>query len=505
MGYVRKIKAGLVKTALEDFVGADPGIIFYDNTTGEFRISDGITPGGHPIVGANNTNLTSFSVNQEAADGYGALAYDNTTGEFTYTPPDFINLGGSPFQWVTSGTDNEFRTSETWRENEEIYVIREVRFVNGKLRVELASFSPGLNAYGQSLEWDEVPSQWSVYVNNPSDFVDMWIEDVENIVGTTGLFSAFGTYSPGAKSATAGGGVDWSQNFSIPNGAFIRPSVSSGTSGGSASAEVSFTVNDGSNISTHTDTASVTFTWQSIGATTTFTNKSGNDWFQPYEQSQYVVNVSGLNDTSNVSHSASINVGSLQSVVNGATRDAYWISYPVWPNSPSGRTITTVSTFTRPANVTGSSYTTTVNSSDTFIGYWNYPSFYKFYADPNAVIEVDDLIVDNGAKSSPTAQQPKALATDISILQGNASNRNIDQIINNPDVVPQSFTYFHRASLGTATVFKTGADASLLADVAPTSSGQIDLYHDHDQAASTETFNWYRITLQPGDTYVRIQ
>jgi len=505
MGYVRKIKAGLVKTDLSEFIGADPGIIFYDNITGEFRISDGVTPGGKKIIGDAGTDLTSFSINQEAADGYGALAYDNTTGEFTYTPPDFINLGGSPFQWTTSGTGSQFRTSDTWRENEQIYVIREVKFVNGKLRVELASFSPGLTAYGQSLEWDQVPSQWSVYVNNPADFVDMWIEAVEGIAGTTGTFSAFGTYSPGAKSATAGGGIDWSQNFSIDNGAFVRPNVSSGTSGGSASAEVSFTVNDGTNTSTHTDTSSVTFTWQSIGATTTFTNKSGNNWFDPYEQAQYTVNVSGLNDISNVSHSASINVGSLQSAQTGVTKESYWISFPLWPNSPSNRTISTVSTFTRPTEVTGTSYTTNINSSDTFIGYWNYPSFYKFYADPNSIIELEDIIINNGGKSSPSAQQPKRLASGVTVLQANAPNRNIDQIINNPDIVPQSFTYFHRASLGTATVFKTGADASLLADVAPTSTGQIDLYHDDDQTASSETFNWYRITLQPGDTYLRIQ
>lgn len=504
MGYVRKIKAGLVKTALTDFVGADPGIIFYDNDTGEFRISDGVTPGGKAIIGANNTNLTSFSVNQEAADGYGALAYDNTTGEFTYTPPDFINLGGSPFQWVTSGTDSEYRTSETWRENEEIYVIREVRFVNGKLRVELASFSPVLNAYGQSLNWDEVPSQWSVYVNNPSDFVDMWIESVDNIVGNTGTFSAFSSFTPGSQSATPGGGVDWSQNFTLPNGSFIRPNTSVGTSGGSASAEVSFLVNDGSATSTHTDTASVTWTWQSIGVSTVFTSQSGKYWFQPYEEGTYRVTSSGIADTANVSHSVSINEGSLQNAIDGQLRSAYWISFPFWANS-TNKTISTSSTFTRPAGVTGTSYTTVVNSSDSFVGYWNYPTFYKFYADPNSTIELEDIIIDQGSKSSPSAQQPKALASGISVLQTNAGSRNVDQIINNPDTVPQSFTYFHRASLGTATVFKTGADASLLADVAPTSTGQIDLYHDHDQTASTETFNWYRITLQPGDTYLRIQ
>ena len=502
MGYVRKIKAGLVKTDLNDFIGADPGIIFYDNTTGEFRISDGTTPGGKKIIGDAGTDLTSFSVNQEAADGYGALAYDNTTGEFTYTPPDFINLGGSPFQWTTSGTGNEYRTADTWRENEQTYVIREVRFVNGKLRVELASFSPGLTAYGQSLQWDEPATQWSVYVNNPADFVDMWIEDVESITGTTGVWSSFNNFTPGTKSATAAGGVDWSQNFTMGTG-FIRSNATNGTAGGSASAEVGFTVNDGSATSTHSDTASVTFSWQNAGVNLSVASGNGNYWFQPYDQTTYRLNVSNVSNLSNVSHSVTVNPGSASTATSNANINYYFISFPVWQNS-TDRIVTAQTTFTRPASVTGTSYTAVVNNSASFVGNWNYPSFYKWYADPTATILNDELIVDNGTKSSPSAAQPKGFDSEVNILSTSGS-RSVDQIINNPASVPQTFTFFHRASLGTSTTFKTGADASLLADVAPTSTGTINLYHNEDQAASQESFNWYKITLQPGDTYVRIQ
>ena len=48
MGLVRKIKAGLVKVSVNDFVGED-GNIFFDIDDGIMRLSDGETPGGVPL------------------------------------------------------------------------------------------------------------------------------------------------------------------------------------------------------------------------------------------------------------------------------------------------------------------------------------------------------------------------------------------------------------------------------------------------------------------------
>ena len=48
MGQVRKIKAGLVKISVNDFVGED-GNIFFDVDDGVMRLSDGATPGGIPL------------------------------------------------------------------------------------------------------------------------------------------------------------------------------------------------------------------------------------------------------------------------------------------------------------------------------------------------------------------------------------------------------------------------------------------------------------------------
>jgi len=48
VGLVRKIKAGLVKVSVNDFVGED-GNVFFDVDDGVMRLSDGTTPGGIPL------------------------------------------------------------------------------------------------------------------------------------------------------------------------------------------------------------------------------------------------------------------------------------------------------------------------------------------------------------------------------------------------------------------------------------------------------------------------
>ena len=50
MSFYRKIKAGLVHGDITQFVG-EIGNIFFNVDTGELRLSDGVTPGGLPIMG----------------------------------------------------------------------------------------------------------------------------------------------------------------------------------------------------------------------------------------------------------------------------------------------------------------------------------------------------------------------------------------------------------------------------------------------------------------------
>jgi len=86
MAFIRKIKAGLVKQESTDFVGED-GNIFFDIDTGEFRISDGVTPGGLPLTGGTGGSSTVISAPFAvwAAGSItlleGQLGYDETNDE----------------------------------------------------------------------------------------------------------------------------------------------------------------------------------------------------------------------------------------------------------------------------------------------------------------------------------------------------------------------------------------------------------------------------------------
>ena len=86
VAFVRKIKAGLVKQESNEFIGED-GTIFYDIDSGEFRLSDGVTPGGIPLSGGSlaNTTVLSQPFSQWATGNdilaNGQLGYDETNDE----------------------------------------------------------------------------------------------------------------------------------------------------------------------------------------------------------------------------------------------------------------------------------------------------------------------------------------------------------------------------------------------------------------------------------------
>jgi hypothetical protein len=55
----RKVAAGLVKSDINTFVG-EPGTIFFDTETGEFRLSNGLTPGGIPLGAGGGGGATLY-------------------------------------------------------------------------------------------------------------------------------------------------------------------------------------------------------------------------------------------------------------------------------------------------------------------------------------------------------------------------------------------------------------------------------------------------------------
>jgi hypothetical protein len=79
MAFFRKIKAGLVKSEIEDFVGEE-GNLFFNIETGELRLSDGVTPGGSSVGGSGGG---SYTLPTASTTVKGGVKVDGTTIQIT--------------------------------------------------------------------------------------------------------------------------------------------------------------------------------------------------------------------------------------------------------------------------------------------------------------------------------------------------------------------------------------------------------------------------------------
>ena len=79
MAFFRKIKAGLVKDDITSFVGEE-GNIFFNVETGELRLSDGVTPGGIPIIGVGGATVSETEPNNP---NEGDIWYKESTNELS--------------------------------------------------------------------------------------------------------------------------------------------------------------------------------------------------------------------------------------------------------------------------------------------------------------------------------------------------------------------------------------------------------------------------------------
>jgi len=148
--------------------------------------------------------------------------------------------------------------------------------------------------------------------------------------------------------------------------------------------------------------------------------------------------------------------------------------------------------FSRPASVTGTAYTVTDTASDSSItASFTYPSFWLFTASTSSPPARADIVNGNGFEGT------------VNVL-GNQS-KNIDTFITNGGGIPQAFWLCIRSSASQPTSFQTGASAALLSDVSVTTGYSVALEPDASPAGYiAENYTLYGITLQPGDTYVRI-
>lgn len=421
----------------------------------------------------------------------GEIRFNSTTLSFEgYNGTDWTPLdtqGGESIQWSTSGSNNELRISDQWLESDIFYTIRSVILNNdNKLEVELASFSPVVSASGQSLDWDEAATQFTVTVDNPTDFTDRWIASVSGISSATGVHATVSDYSTTGPSTTPAGGVDWNQTFTT-NATATIVSNGTGTSGGSASATISFADND---TTTWTNTSTINYNWSNANVTANFSNLNGRNFLETYTTVNYTVNVTGLSNSNNASTTVTPTGGT---VSNGTGSGSFTFATPIHKDNNDGsRSIAVSTAFTRPADVTGSSYTVNDTANDTTINAdFTYPSFYVWTVDTSTLPTNADIVDGNDFHADTTEL-------------GNQAN-SIQTTIDNTASTPRAFWFGVRSTVNQPTTFQTGPSSALLSDTNVTTGNTIDLEPTVVPGGYTgENYTLYGITLQPGQTYVRI-
>lgn len=395
----------------------------------------------------------------------------------------------SGLQFVKSGSSDEFRIGTTFVDPDGTeQTVRASDFNGGFLRLEVARFSPSVSANGQSRSWDQPVSQWSVTVDNPTDFTTNYVSGVKSPLTSVanGVVTTDVTlYTTSGPSVTPGGGIDWTQTFSTDADS---PIYSSGTglTGGSASATVSFLDKNQDTIS---ETATISFNWSSASSSISFNNLTGNNFLQLYSSVGYNLTISNISDSSNTSTTITTGQGTLS---NSSDDGTMTFTTAIHKDNNSGRTITATTDFTRPATVTGTEYTTQRVVSDSSISAsFTYPSFRIFTSSTSNPPSRADIVDTNDFDSSTVTE----LGNQVKVLS---------QTVNNPESLAQCMWFGVRSSASQPTSFQTGSSASLLSDVTPTEA-TVNLEPDTSPAGySAEEYKLYGITLQPGNTYVSI-
>ena len=430
----------------------------------------------------NETEISSVS-------GYFETRSDTNAADIV-TVSGLLGSSGSTSGIVfeKSGSNDEFRIGTTFIDADGTeQVVRATDFNGGFLRLEVARFSPSVSAAGQSRSWDQPVTQWTVTVDIPTDFSTNYVSGVKSpLTGITGSVTSDVTlYSTSGPSVTPGGGVDWTQTFSTDGDSPIYSSTNNLT-GGSASATVSFLDKNQATIS---ETATITFNWSNASNAISFGNLSGKNFLETYTSTTYNLTINNISDLSNTSTTITSSQGSLS---NSSDDGTITFTTAIHKDNNSGRTITATTDFTRPATVTGTEYTSQDVSSDSSISAsFTYPSFYIFTASTSNVPSRADIVDTNDFDSSTVTEL------------GNQA-KTIDQYINNPDGVPKCWWFGVRSSASQPTSFETGSGPSLLVGATPTEA-TVDLEPDSPPAGyNSEEYKLYGITLNPGNTYVKI-
>lgn len=161
MADLRKIKAGLVKFPIDQFVG-DQGNLFFNADTGEIRFSDGTTPGGQPV-----SVFTFLELRDTPSDYLGKAGHlikvNSTEDGLEFVAPDAGGTTGGVGLYVKDALDDVSELPQTaspgdsYLVGDEIYIWSSLTqtFVNAGAVTGGGSGGDGVN--GSAFVTDIVP------------------------------------------------------------------------------------------------------------------------------------------------------------------------------------------------------------------------------------------------------------------------------------------------------------------------------------------------------------
>lgn len=543
---------------VETYVG-DRGQLFFNETEGDLRIGDGVTPGGklltfpstvesstilnQPELTFNDYDSGDFLLIYDASTGslkkaslatllsQGVVGYTGSKGNpgvgiiniaiednslvIDLSTGDSLNLGNvvgyagsqGPQGYTGSAAaggasnlvfaeDGNARILSQYKDHDgDTYPVRTAELINGVFKLNLASFTPGLTAAGSPA----VALSWDVactgFSVNVTNPSDFLTQYISGVASVVVLSGSIST--------------DLALYSTSGPSATPAPAVSwnqmFGTTGSSFVRSISTTQAGGS------ASAKINFSmYDQDSETQSLYSGTVPIWTVTWSTPTVTVTLADLSGNSFLrSYTAanySISVTGMASAIN------YSLSVTGTGGTPSNLANSGQLNFTVPIHKNNTSSARSVSVTGTF----NRPAavtgqaysvdisatdsdFSVAFTYPSFWVFTDT--VSNPPSASNLIAGDSFLGT---VAQLANQTRTFANFVNNQQAVPRVFWFGIRSTAQQPTTFQTGANASLLSDVLITNSNISLAPQIIPSGFVAEPYNLYGIILQPGNTHVRI-
>ena len=440
------------------------------------------------------------------------VRYDMLHPEVTDNIKTAVTLSGagSPLVFETDGSTN---TLTKFKVDGADKTIRSVSFQDGLLEIELATFTPVIEAAGQgTLAWDVPASYFTVSANNPDDFTAEWISGIKSpIVQASGSVSTdLSAYTLSGASLPLTVSGDFLPATYTVNSGYVRPvhaDVNGTANGGSASGTVTFIHAGAGNNADWGTTKTWSTSWQNVSHSIAHAALSGASFLKTYASTAVTLTVNGLSTATNANCTLTPIGGTISGFTNGANGDRSAqldFTVPICKdNTGSNRNVQLNTVFSRPIGVTGTAYTytpTDAYTASTVTASFTYKSFTTWTAGPSTAPNYTNLVDAAGDDgfSTDTAKIP--------ILLGHQATSLSYQPITNSSSDPRTFWFCVRASaIGSKPAVIAGSQ-TIRNPVAPEDVTEVPFsmrpVSTPTEWTSDVSYKAYGITLYPGVTYV---